>query len=84
MSKEKAESKTACESTVNDAYLIVRNDNKLMKKSYRKNLIGVLSEMDDRAFSDIADYDAYDIKRFREIVRIADERGYLIYQLTRL
>lgn len=58
ISKEKAESKTACESTVNDAYLIVSNDNKLMKKSYRKNLIGVLLEM--------------------------DERGYLIYQLTRL
>lgn len=76
--------KTIDEKSRNDSYLIVKRDGMILKKSYRKNLISEIGEMDKDLYAQIAKTNVYDLKQFREIVRMADEYGYEIYQLTQL
>ena len=76
--------KTIDEKSRNDSYLIVKRDGMILKKSYRKNLISEIGEMDKDLYAQIAKTIVYDLKQFREIVRMADEYGYEIYQLTQL
>lgn len=86
MSKEKAESKTTCESTVNDAYLIEDRAGTAVKVSYRKHLL----DKDNWRTGFPAQLEGYTEEilknraAFREFVAIAEKNGYLIYQLTRL
>jgi hypothetical protein len=72
------------EGTVNDAYLIEK-DGKLYKCSYRENLFKLLNELDKSIFSSNTNF-KYDnsIETLREMVRLAYNKGYKIYQLTQL
>ena len=78
---------TENELTVNDTYLIVDkknpNSNKNLIISYRKNLLLQLKEISND-FLKFRNDDLDDSQKFRRIVDMADNKGYWIYQLTRL
>lgn len=80
---------TVNELTMNDSYLIIRNDEKSgskndrLKISYRKNLLEHLQSLSDD-FREFNKDDLDDSRIFRKIIDTADRNGYLIYQLTRL
>lgn len=71
------------EKTANDSYLIVKGEEKEMKKiSYRGNLIEEFKD-DDAVYSEIQHIDT-DAKGLRKIADIAEKHGYRIYHLTQL
>ena len=71
------------EKTANDSYLIVKGEEKEMKKiSYRGNLIEEFKD-DDAVYSEIQHINT-DAKGLREIAGIAEKHGYRIYHLTQL
>lgn len=78
---------TENELTMNDTFLIVdKNNFEASEKhilSYRKNLLKQLKTKSDD-FSGFNDSDLNDSRKFREIIDIADDNGYWIFQLTRL
>lgn len=71
------------EETANDSYLIVKGEEKEMKKiSYRGNLIEEFKD-DDAVYSKIQHIKT-DAKGLRQIAEIVEEYGYSIYHLTQL
>lgn len=78
---------TENELTMNDTYLIIDKNNPQSNEtsilSYRNNLLKQLKAKSDD-FSGFNDSDLNDIRKFREIIDIADDNGYWIFQLTRL
>lgn len=78
---------TENELTMNDTFLIVdKNNFESSEKhilSYRNNLLKQLKTKSDN-FSEFNDSDLNDSRKFREIIDIADDNGYWIFQLTRL
>lgn len=71
------------EKTANDSYLIVKGEEKEMKKvSYRTNLIEAFKD-DNAVYSEIQHIDT-DAKGLRKIAGIAESHGYSIYHLTQL
>lgn len=71
------------EKTLNDAYLIVKDDGEEMKKfSYRTNLIDAFKD-DDAVYSEIQHIKT-DVKGLRRIAEIVEKYGYSIYHLTQL
>ena len=71
------------EKTANDSYLIVKGEEKEMKKiSYRGNLIEEFKD-DDAVYSKIRHIKT-DSKGLRQIAEIVEEYGYSIYHLTQL
>lgn len=71
------------EKTANDSYLIVKGEEKEMKKiSYRTNLIDAFKD-DNAVYSEIQHIKT-DAKGLREIAGIAEKHGYRIYHLTQL
>lgn len=78
---------TENELTMNDTFLIIDKNNLQSNEnfilSYRKNLLKLLKTKSDD-FSEFNDSDLDDSRKFREIVGIADNNEYWIYQLTRL
>lgn len=78
---------TENELTMNDTFLIVDKNNFESNEkhilSYRNNLLKQLKTKSDN-FSEFNDSDLNDSRKFREIIDIADDNGYWIFQLTRL
>ncbi len=78
---------TENELTMNDTYLIIDKNNPQSNEtsilSYRNNLLKQLKAKSDD-FSGFNDSDLNDSHKFREIIDIADDNGYWIFQLTRL
>ena len=82
------------ENSANDTYIIIENktgtclnidDNNCCKLAYRKNLLEILNRIfPDEEFSNFSAKGLYDVRVFRKFVAAADEKGYSIYQLTRL
>lgn len=71
------------EKTANDSYLIVKGEEKEMKKiSYRTNLIDAFKD-DNAVYSEIQHINT-NAKGLREIAGIAEKHGYSIYHLTQL
>ena len=71
------------EKTANDSYLIVKGEEKEMKKiSYRGNLIEEFKD-EDAVYSEIQRIKT-DAKGLRKIAGIAENHGYRIYHLTQL
>ena len=71
------------EKTANDSYLIVKGEEKEMKKiSYRGNLIEEFKD-DDAVYSEIQHIKT-DAQGLRKIADIAENHGYSIYHLTQL
>lgn len=71
------------EKTANDSYLIVKGEEKEMKKvSYRTNLIEAFKD-DNAVYSEIQHIKT-DAKGLRRIAEIAEKHGYSIYHLTQL
>ena len=71
------------EKTANDSYLIVKGEEKEMKKiSYRGNLIEEFKD-DDAVYSKIQHIKT-DAKGLRQIAEIVEKHGYRIYHLTQL
>lgn len=71
------------EKTANDSYLIVKGEEKEMKKvSYRTNLIEAFKD-DNAVYSEIQHIKT-DAKGLRRIAEIAEKHGYRIYHLTQL
>lgn len=71
------------EKTANDSYLIVKGEEKEMKKiSYRGNLIEEFKD-DNAVYSEIQHINT-NAKGLREIAGIAEKHGYSIYHLTQL
>lgn len=71
------------EKTANDSYLIVKGEEKEMKKiSYRGNLIDAFKD-DNAVYSEIQHINT-DAKGLRKIADIAENHGYSIYHLTQL
>lgn len=81
------ENSTKNEHSINNRYLIVKENESLNVVTYRNNLVTELEKLG----IDISEYDCK--KRsddsanniaFREIISAADKMGYSVYQLTRL
>lgn len=72
------------EKTFNDSYLITNTEKKLIKKSYRVNLIETLKDLCVIHADKLSGLNVNCIGDFRKLVLIAEENGYEIYQLTRL
>lgn len=71
------------EKTLNDAYLIVKDEGEEMKKiSYRNNLIDAFKD-DNAVYSEIQHIKT-DVKGLRRIAEIVEKYGYSIYHLTQL
>lgn len=75
---------TSEELTMNDSYLIIKENNEIVRISYRSNLINTFRDIDEEVFSKIENLNVNDICQFRKIVSIAYDNKYNIYQLTRL
>lgn len=71
------------EKTLNDAYLIVKDEGEEMKKiSYRNNLIDAFKD-DNAVYSEIQHIKT-NVKGLRRIAEIVEKYGYSIYHLTQL
>ena len=75
---------TSEELTMNDSYLIIKENNEIVRISYRSNLINTFRDIDEEVLSKIENLNVNDICQFRKIVSRAYDNKYNIYQLTRL
>lgn len=91
---EETKNVTLCENSANDTYLILEKatgkclnigeDNRC-RLAYRRNLPEVLSSIfSEDGITEFTVRDMNDSLVFRKMIKIADEKGYSIYQLTRL
>ncbi len=72
------------ENSINDKYLIEDKSGKLIGISYRRNLVSMFEEIDNDLSLALKDNSVCNIKQLRELVTKVEEKGYKIYQLTRL